>query len=419
MKSRLLRSSMALAVLAMPAGLAIPVPLVAQHLKDARAKDHFPRYVVQDLGTLGGPYSFSYNLNDEGVVSGGSATATQNGDPSQAIVNAPQTAFLWDRGRLLNLGTLGGPDSAGAAASPSKLAAVDSETANLSRQGEDVCAYGTKLQCRAAIWKNGQLSALQLLPGGNNSYALDMNDRGQVVGFSDTDVYDHDCAAAKTAGFQFQAVIWEPNGRHRQLPHLDGDTVAFAFGINDRGQVVGNSGVCANTTPPPYPSSPHAVLWDRDGTPHDLGTLGGPSSGASAINNRGDVSGTSSIVDGFPRPFLWTPETRTLLKLEPPVGFPIAINPCCKTINERREIVGFMLDANFNSHAFLWKDGVMVDLNDLIAKDSPWMLQSAAGINASGQIAGQGLINGKVHAFLATPCHEHEGRGECCDKDDH
>ena len=33
MKSRLLRSSMALAVLAMPAGLAIPVPLVAQHPK--------------------------------------------------------------------------------------------------------------------------------------------------------------------------------------------------------------------------------------------------------------------------------------------------------------------------------------------------------------------------------------------------
>ena len=404
MKSRLLRSSMALAVLAMPAGLAIPVPLVAQHQKDAHATDHFPRYVVQDLGTLGGPYSFSYNLNDEGVVSGGSATATQNGDPSQATVNAPQTAFLWDRGRLLNLGTLGGPDSAGAAASPSKLAAVDSETANLSRQSEDVCAFGTNLQCLAAVWKNGQLSALQLLPGGNNSYALDMNDHGQVVGFSDTDVYDLDCAAAKTAGFRFQAVIWEPNGRPRQLTPLDGDTVANAFGINDRGQVVGSSGVCANATPPPYPSFPHAVLWDRDGTPHDLGTLGGPSSGASAINSRGDVSGTSSTADGAPRPFLWTPETRTLLKLEPPPGFPIAINPCCKTINERREIVGFMLDADFNSHAFLWKDGVMVDLNDLIAKDSPWMLQSAAGINASGQIAGQGLINGGVHAFLATPC---------------
>jgi probable HAF family extracellular repeat protein len=399
--------------------LVVPVLLRAQPHKEPRAADRFSHYTVQDLGTLGGPYSFSYNLNDAGVVSGGSATATQNGDPSQAIVNAPQTAFLWDHGRLLNLGTLGGPDSAGAAANPSHLAVVDSETANLSRQGEDVCAFGTDLQCLAATWKNGRLRALPLLPGGNNSYALDMNDRGQVVGFSDTDFYDLDCAAAKTAGFRFQSVIWEPNGRVRQLRPLDGDTVANAFGINNKGQVVGDSGVCGNTTPPPYPSSPHAVLWERDGTPIDLGSLGGPLSGASAINNHGDVSGTAATADGSPQAFLWTPETRRLVKLQTPDGFPAAVNPCCKTINDRREIVGFMFDADFNSHGFLWKDGVMVDLNDLIPKGSPWMLQSAAGINASGQIAGQGLINGEVHAFLATPCHDHEGRGECCENDDH
>jgi probable HAF family extracellular repeat protein len=401
------------------AALTVPVPLAAQKQQQPRAVGHFPRYTVEDLGTLGGSYSFSYNLNDAGVVSGGSATATQNGDPSQAVVNAPQTAFLWEHGRLRNLGTLGGPDSAGAATNLFNLSVVDSETANLSRQGEDVCAFGTNLQCLAAIWKDGRLAALPLLPGGNNSYALDMNDRGQVVGFSDTDVYDLDCAAARTAGFRFQAVIWEPNGRVRQLVPLDGDTVANAFGINNKGQIVGNSGVCANTTPPPYPSSPHAVLWERDSTPIDLGSLGGPVSGASAINNHGDVSGTAVTADGSPQAFLWTPETRTLVKLQTPDGFPAAVSPCCKTINDRREIVGFMFDADFNSHAFLWKDGVMVDLNDLIQKPSAWLLQSAAGINASGQIAGQGLINGEVHAFLATPCHRHEGRGECCDNDDH
>ncbi len=420
MKSRLLRNSMALAVLAMPAGPVIPVPLLAQHPREAGATSRFPRYVVQDLGTLGGPYSFAYNLNEEGVVAGGSALSSQNGDPSQAVVNAPQTAFLWDRGRLLNLGTLGGPDSAGAAASSSKLAVVDSETATLSRQGEDVCAFGTYLQCVAAIWKHGELSALPLLPGGNNSYALDMNDRGQVVGFWDTDDFDLDCAAARTAGFRFEAVVWEPNGRVRQLSALDGDTVAYAFGINNRGQVVGNSGVCANTTPPPYPSSPHAVLWEHNGTPIDLGSLGGPVSGASAINNRGDVSGTSSTADGLPQAFVWGPETRTLVQLKLPDGFIAAVNPCCKTINDRREIVGFMFNADFSQQrAFLWKAGVTVDLNELIPKGSPWILQSAAGINASGQIAGQGLINGEVHAFLATPCHHHEGRGECCQDDNY
>jgi probable HAF family extracellular repeat protein len=290
-------------------------PLTSTARQSSASPDRFPHYEVKDLGTLGGPYSFSYSLNDAGIVTGGAATATQNGDPTQAVVNAPQTAFFWERGHLRNLGTLGGPDSAGAATNLFKIAAVDSETATLSRQGADVCGFGTYLRCLAAIRTNGRLVPLPLLAGGNNSYALDMNDRGQVVGFSDTDVFDLDCAAARTAGFQFQSVIWEPNGSVHKLAPLAGDSVAFAFGINNRGQAVGGSGVCANTTPPPYVGSPHAVLWERDGTPKDLGSLGGPFSAASAINSRGDVSGTSSTPDGTPRSFLWTPESRTLLML--------------------------------------------------------------------------------------------------------
>jgi hypothetical protein len=87
------------------AALTVPVPLTAQQQQQPRAADHFSRYTVEDLGTLGEPYSFSYSLNNAGVVTGGSATATQNGDPTQAVNNAPQTAFFWERGSLRNLGT--------------------------------------------------------------------------------------------------------------------------------------------------------------------------------------------------------------------------------------------------------------------------------------------------------------------------
>lgn len=60
----------------------------------------------------------------------------------------------------------------------------------------------------------------------------------------------------------------------------------------------------------------------------------------------------------------------------------------------------------------------MVDLNELLPNSSEWVLQGAYSINASGQIAGSGLIHGEVHAFLATPCHTHPGRGDCCDDED-
>jgi probable HAF family extracellular repeat protein len=404
-----------------PYHLALLVPLVlanpaaAQQRTQAHRAERFPHYVVQDLGTLGGPYSFAYNLNNAGVVSGGAAGPTQNGDPSQSVNNAPQTAFIWAHGKAHDLGTLGGPDSAAAAANLVHQVAVDSETKSLSRAGEDVCGFGTNLQCLAGTKKDGRLSPLPLLPDGNNSYALDMNDRGQIVGFADTGEYDLDCASARTAGYRFQSVLWEPDGTIRQLAKLDGDTVAFAFGINNKGQIVGASGVCPNLTPPPYPSPGHAVLWNHDGTVTNLGALASGAAVASAINEHGDVSGTSPDSGGLPQAFLWTPETHKLVQLQLPNGFVGAINPCCKTINDKREIVGSMFDAAFNSRAFLWKDGSSVDLNSLVINSPGWVLQSAAGINASGQITGQGTIGGEVHAFLATPCHRHEAHGDCCE----
>jgi probable HAF family extracellular repeat protein len=56
-----------------------------------------------------------------------------------------------------------------------------------------------------------------------------------------------------------------------------------------------------------------------------------------------------------------------------------------------------------SSHAFLWNDGVMSDLNDLIPPDSGWVLFSAAAINDVGQIVGWGLYNGAGRAFLLMP----------------
>jgi len=55
------------------------------------------------------------------------------------------------------------------------------------------------------------------------------------------------------------------------------------------------------------------------------------------------------------------------------------------------------------SRAFLWTPYAgMLDLNTLIPPDSGWTLSSATGINLSGQIVGNGTINGQQHAFLLT-----------------
>jgi probable HAF family extracellular repeat protein len=54
-------------------------------------------------------------------------------------------------------------------------------------------------------------------------------------------------------------------------------------------------------------------------------------------------------------------------------------------------------------HAFLYSDGVMYDLNNLIPTGSGWELLAASGINDAGQIAGWGRHSGGTRAFLLTP----------------
>jgi len=74
-------------------------------------------------------------------------------------------------------------------------------------------------------------------------------------------------------------------------------------------------------------------------------------------------------------------------------------------INSAGQIVGYAVDSQNISRAFLYNGSKMVDLNSLIPPGSGWAnLESAVGINDSGEIAGYGTFPGGVyHAFLLTP----------------
>ena len=141
--------------------------------------------------------------------------------------------------------------------------------------------------------------------------------------------------ATCTTPFQvlrFQAVKWGPDGAIQQLAPLNGDTVAFAFGINERGQAVGVSGLCSNTSlPPNAPGGPHAVLWEKDGSVVNLGILpGGVENGnnvATSINDRGEVVGTALDVDGTVHAFLWTRQSG-MQDLSVPAGDFVGVAPC-------------------------------------------------------------------------------------------
>jgi probable HAF family extracellular repeat protein len=375
----------------------------------AMAQPAPPRYTVTDLGTLGGPgtNSAGFDLNNAGWVAGS----------SNRVPGGPQHAFVWfGSGPLVDLGTLDKgacPECNSGADGPNALgeAAIGSETQRMDPNGEDFCAYGSHRQCLAAVWRAGKMTALPNLPGGYNANAFGINNRGQLTGFAETGYADSTCAIATP--FQvnrFQAVIWGPGGELQELSPLKakGDTVAFAFGINDSGQVVGSSGTCATQgLPPANVTGLHAVLWEKDGTPTYLGTLGDAANtkfnAAASINSSGDVAGTSQFTDGTIHSFLWTRKTG-MQDLGTLPGAIVTVSGCCDTLNNRGQVVGFSIDGTtFESRAFLWQNKVITDLNTLIAPGSGWQLLGAYSINDAGEIVGQGMIDGELHTFLAIP----------------
>jgi len=391
--------------LALSTLLAMPLAMNGQKTQAI----HFPHYTVTDLGALGsGTVSSAYDMNYFGWVAGS----------SNLISGGPQHAFAWyGHGKLTDLGTLEGaacPQCNSAADGPNLLGetAIGSEISKPDPDGEDFCAYGTHLECRGVVSVAGKLIPLANLPGGRNANAFGINDLGELVGFSENGVRDSTCATATPFQiFQFEAVKWEPNGQVVELPPLKsaGDTVAYAMGINDLGQVVGSSGTCATQGLPPLNvNGLHPVLWERDGTPVYLGSLGDSqnmaSNNASSINNLGQVVGTSQFTDGTVHSFFWSKATG-MQALEPFPGAFATVAGCCRTINDFGEIVGFAFD-QAGPHAVVWFDRKIKDLNTLIPADSPLYLLGAYSINDSGEIVGQGCVLPDctvLHTFLAKP----------------
>ena len=355
------------------------------------------RYVVTDLGTLGGTFSIAYGINNAGRVGG-----------TAALHNGNAHAFLSGiGGTKTDLGTLGGPNSAASAPNGRGDLPIVSETSTPDPLKEDFCGFGNHLVCLGALW-NGVMTPLRTL-GGNNAMTLFQNNRGQTAGVAENGTHDPHCPSPQV--LDFEAVVWGPNqGDIQGLPPLPGDTVGFALGINDRGQIVGSSGSCANTvvTAVGLFVGPHAVLWEN-GLVTDLGNLGGKMMGkAGAINDRGEVAGFSDLPDGSVHSFLWSKDAG--MHDLGALGADVLGDPA--GINNNTQVVGGSCDTSGNCRAFFWEKNVMSDLNDLIAANSPLYLAYALGINDAAEIVGFGVqtSTGDLHAYMATPIHGEGGK---------
>jgi probable HAF family extracellular repeat protein len=345
------------------------------------------RYKVVTLDTLGGTQGAGISIDNPGRVTG---VSTQDGDLTAH-------ATLWRKGETVDLRTLGGPNSA--LAFPSKVNHGDvvgiSETDEDQPLGEVfscVAFFGTPRSgkvCRGFLWRDGVMTGLDPLPGGDNTFAAGANDHGQIVGWAENGVHDTTCTLPQV--LQFRAVIWTRGGAEiQELVPFGDDSTSAAVAINDKGQVVGISGQCDRARG--RLSAVHAVIWEN-GLPRNLGDLGGVAwNTPTAINHHGDIAGFSNLPTDPPgalnaHAVLW-PRGGEIVDLKTLGDDPLSL---AFGINAKGQVVGQSIGAD-GSRAFLWQDGVLMNLNDLVEDGSPYLI-FANDINDKGEIAGQGCTD--------------------------
>jgi len=228
----------------------------------------------------GGNNAQTDSLSDNGLIAGWSENSVidpQTGSPEGHAV-------LWTKnGKAIDLGTVpGGTESLATAVNNySQVVGFSSND-----EPDPFSMTGIPTETRAFLWQNGVMKDLGTL-GGSDSLASNLNERGQIAGISYTDSNaSTNCFWALTT----HPFFWE-NGKMTDVGSLGGTCGAVNW-MNNRGQVVGFSNVAGD-------QSNHAFFWDKEHGLKDLGTLpGGSFSGANWINDAGEIAGASDVSNG-------------------------------------------------------------------------------------------------------------------------
>jgi probable HAF family extracellular repeat protein len=364
--------------------------------------------VITDLGALPEDNnSAAGSINSRGWATGQSQSSTI--DP---VLGFPEfRAVLWKHGQIIDLGTLdSGTESLGIWVNDA------GQVIGFSTINTEPDPLGFIFQTHTFIWENGKkldigtLGGSDAIPGASCSNPPE----GMVWGQSTTSTTPNPDTGLPTA----DPFLWD-HGKMTDLGTLGG-TYGFAECANHRRQVIGMSSLGANPAacnPTAGPVGPgcHAFFWEK-GIMTDLGTLGGDNSEAIQLNEAGVIAGSADLqTPGIHDAVRW--KDGQILDLGT-----VGSDACSRgyAINARGQIVGGSSDCRAFLHAFVWEEGgPMIDLNTVIPQGSGLQLTRAFNINNRGEILAKSIPVGVSpsddadlgHLVLLVPCEE--DRGEC------
>ena len=236
---------------------------------------------IQDLKTLGGNDAFASYINDRGQIAGFSYTST-TANPVTGL--PPLDPFLWDNGKMIDLGTLGGAYGlfTGFGGGLNNHGQVIGSSSIAADPGACISAENDP-NCHPFLWDSGKMTDLATTTVGASPITADaINDGGEIAGGADF---------SAAGGSAFGAYLWR-NGIALKLGAVNGDCFSRAIAMNNKTQIVGNSFFCNSSFDNGFDN---AFLWE-DGSIVNLNAL--IPSGSSLtlvatndINDRGEIAG--------------------------------------------------------------------------------------------------------------------------------
>jgi probable HAF family extracellular repeat protein len=317
-------------------------------------------YVIEDLGSLDGTWSYAQAISDTGYVTGGSGAA------------GGSSVFFWSRELgMVEVGGLGG---------------TGADPVDVSNSGQVVGVGYTpgNAEIHAFSWTlAGGLVDLGTL-GGNESRATGVDDHGMVVGYSylpgNTDIH---------------AFAWTAETGMIDLGTFGGQH-SSATAVSASGLVVGGAAIAPQW-------GAHPFTWTRGGPLVDLGTLGYESASAQAVSDTGYVAIQAAAANYEYHAALWAPGVglRDLGTLGGGFALPVEVNALGHVVGGSYPArpAGATQDT---AHGFFWSEQTgMVDVGTL---GGPYDYSSIWALNDADEAAGFSFAAGDVqHAFVWTP----------------
>jgi probable HAF family extracellular repeat protein len=347
------------------------------------------QYSVTDVGSLSGSETFGFAVNARGQVVGWSFGEGDLGERAfRTAPNQPINPATDDLGALNLFDT------------PSNAYGINIWADVVGVSYGDLINHAFRTAPNRRI--NPATDDLGTFGGPQNepfqfSEAFGINIWGQVAG------------AASYIGFAQNGISFRPQHAFRTAPNRPinpatddlgtfGGANSNAYGINDWAQVVGSAYLSDDTTFHAFRTGPNRSI---DPATDDLGTLGGTQSEADGINDWGQVVGYAQLSGDTTWHAFRTGPNRPINSATDDLGTLDGTDQSeALGINNRGEVVGYSYTSGDTiERAFLFRGGVMHDLNDLIPANSGVVLEEAAGINDAGQI----VAIGGGHTFLLTP----------------